>query len=54
VIPETVYKWIDRKTLPAHEMGRLWEFKATAVDEWVRQGKAAEEPKREETENNGD
>jgi hypothetical protein len=21
-------------------MGRLWKFKATEVDEWVRQGKA--------------
>jgi len=24
-------------------MGRLWKFKATEVDEWVRQGKAAED-----------
>jgi len=43
VNPDTVYKWIVRKRLPAHKMGRLWKFKATEVDEWVRQGKAAEE-----------
>jgi len=53
VNPETVYKWIDRKTLPAHEMGRIRKFKATEVDEWVPQGKAAEEPKRKETGDNG-
>ena len=39
--PDTVYKWIDRKGLPAHKMGRLWKFKASEVDEWVRAGGAA-------------
>lgn len=43
VNPDTVYKWIERKKLPAHKVGRLWKFKATEVDEWVRQGKAAED-----------
>jgi excisionase family DNA binding protein len=42
VNPDTVYKWIERKKLPGHKLGRLWKFKATEVDEWVRQGKAAE------------
>ncbi len=42
VNPDTVYKWIERKKLPAHKVGRLWKFKATEVDEWVREGKAAE------------
>ena len=42
VNPDTVYKWIERRKLPAHKMGRLWKFKATEVDEWVRQGQAAE------------
>lgn len=45
VNPETVYKWIERKKLPAHKMGRLWKFKASEVDEWVRNGKAAEDTK---------
>ena len=47
VNPETIYKWIERKKLPAHKVGRLWKFKATEVDEWVRQGKAAEDSKTE-------
>lgn len=40
VNPDTIYKWIERKKLPAHKMGRLWKFMATEVDEWVRAGKA--------------
>ncbi len=38
---DTVYKWIDRKRMPAHKNGRLWKFKASQVDELVQAGKAA-------------
>ena len=38
---DTVYKWIDRKKLPAHKMGRLWKFKVLEVDTWVKSGGAA-------------
>jgi excisionase family DNA binding protein len=37
---DTIYKWIERKKLPAHKVGRLWKFMASEVDEWVRAGKA--------------
>jgi len=47
VNPDTVYKWIERKKLPAHKMGRLWKFKASQVDTWVQTGKAAAEVKRQ-------
>ena len=33
---DTVYKWIVRKGMPAHKVGRLWKFKRTEVDRWVR------------------
>ncbi len=33
---DTVYKWIDRKGMPAYRVGRLWKFKKDEVDEWVR------------------
>jgi len=23
---DTVYKWISRKQMPAHKVGRLWKF----------------------------
>lgn len=36
---ETIYNWIDRKRLPTHRGGRLWNFKATEVDEWVREAR---------------
>lgn len=36
---DTVYRWIDRG-LPAHKLGRLWKFKVSEVDEWLRAGKA--------------
>lgn len=32
---DTVYKWIERKRMPAHKLGRLWKFKRSEIDEWV-------------------
>lgn len=32
---DTVYKWIERKGLPAHKLGRLWKFRRNEIDEWV-------------------
>ncbi len=34
---DTVYKWINRKNMPAHKAGRLWKFRKDEVDEWIRQ-----------------
>ena len=39
---DTVYKWIDRKGMPAHRVGRLWKFKKAEVDDWVRAGGAGD------------
>ena len=39
---DTVYKWIERKHMPAHKVGSLWKFKRDEIDEWVRSGKARE------------
>jgi excisionase family DNA binding protein len=38
---DTIYKWLDRKKVPAHKVGRLWKFKISDVDLWVRQGRMA-------------
>jgi len=35
---DTVYKWIIRKNLPAHKVGRLWKFRKSEIDDWVRAG----------------
>ncbi len=42
VAKDSVYRWIEKKDLPAHKMGRLWKFQLSEVDEWVRAGGAAE------------
>lgn len=39
---DSIYRWIERKGLPAHRVGRLWKFKASEVDDWVRAGDADE------------
>lgn len=33
---DSIYRWIDAKGLPAHRIGRLWKFKVSEVDDWVR------------------
>lgn len=33
---DTVLTWIAEKNMPAHKIGRLWKFKISEVDEWVR------------------
>lgn len=39
---DTVYTWVSEKNMPANKIGRLWKFKKNAVDEWVRNGGAAD------------
>ena len=36
VTRDSIYRWIDSKGLPAHRIGRLWKFKISEVDDWVR------------------
>ena len=40
---DTVYKWISKRQLPAHRIGKLWKFKMSEVDEWVRNGSKVKE-----------
>lgn len=48
VTKDSVYRWIERKGLPAHKVGKLWKFKKEEVDEWVRSGHAREDGEKEE------
>ena len=41
VTRDTIYRWMERKSLPAHRLGRVWRYKLTELDEWVCSGKAA-------------
>jgi excisionase family DNA binding protein len=40
VAKDSIYRWIERRSLPAHRIGRLWKFKISEVDAWVRAGGA--------------
>lgn len=39
---ETILQWIAKRSMPAYKMGRLWKFKLSEVDEWVKSGAAAD------------
>ena len=41
VSKETIYRWLERKVIPAHRMGKLWKFKPSEVDQWITSGGAA-------------
>ncbi len=47
VSTDTVHRWIRNRGMPAHQVGRLWKFKASEVDNWVRAGESREEPPEE-------
>ena len=40
--PVSLRKWIKiKEDIPAHQIGRLWKFKKSELDEWVKSGKSA-------------
>ncbi len=39
---ETVLQWINNRSMPASKVGRLWRFKISEVDVWIRSGGAAD------------
>jgi excisionase family DNA binding protein len=38
---DTVYKWVRKRNMPFHKVGKLLKFQIKEVDKWVRTGKAA-------------
>ena len=38
---DTVLIWIEKRAMPAAKIGRLWKFKISEVDAWMKSGKAA-------------
>jgi len=37
---DTIYKWLGKKHIPAHKVGRLWKFDKVEIDAWVKSGAA--------------
>ena len=46
VTKDSVYRWIEKRKMPAHKIGRLWKFKISEVDKWVRTGSASSRARR--------
>ena len=43
---ESIMQWINKRNMPAYKVGRLWKFKLSEVDDWIRSGSAAEKKQR--------
>ena len=39
---DTVLAWIEKRNMPAAKIGRLWKFKLSEVDAWMKSGIAAD------------
>lgn len=37
VAKESIYRWTKSKGFPVHRIGRLFRFKLSEVDKWVKQ-----------------
>lgn len=43
VTKETVRNWIKKKNgIPAQKIGKLWKFKRSELDTWIKSGKSAD------------
>jgi excisionase family DNA binding protein len=42
---DSIYRWIENRKFPAHRAGRLFRFKLSEVDEWVKTGGGKEDRK---------
>lgn len=39
---DTIRNWIKKETgIPAHRIGKLWKFKKSELDIWIKSGQAA-------------
>ncbi|MDR2525073.1 MAG: helix-turn-helix domain-containing protein [Oscillospiraceae bacterium] len=45
---EAILGWIYNKKMPAHKLGRLWKFKISEVDKWIRSGEGASDSESED------
>lgn len=41
VTKDTVRNWIKKTEIPANRVGKLWKFKKSELDEWIKSGKSA-------------
>lgn len=41
VTKDTIRNWIKKTDIPAHKIGKLWKFKLSEIDDWVKSGNSA-------------
>lgn len=42
VSQDTIRNWIKKDNgIPAHKIGKLWKFKLSELDDWVKSGQSA-------------
>ena len=41
VAKDSIRNWIKKTDIHAHRVGKLWKFKKSELDEWVKSGKSA-------------
>lgn len=41
VTKDTVRNLIKKTEIPAHKIGKLWKFKKSELDEWIKSGNSA-------------
>ncbi len=41
ITKDTIRNMIKKTDIPAHKIGKLWKFKLSELDEWVKSGKSA-------------
>lgn len=40
---KTVLQWISKRSMPAYKVGRLWKFKLSEINDWIRSGGASDD-----------
>ncbi|WP_067783111.1 helix-turn-helix domain-containing protein [Actinomyces vulturis] len=41
---DTVRNWIKDGKLPAYRAGKMYKFKISEIDQWMREGRLGQEP----------
>ena len=47
---KTILQWISKRDMPAYKVGRMWKFKLSEVDDWIRSGGASDDNTTKKTE----
>ena len=40
-VKDSIYRWIEKRGLPVHKIGRLWKCNLSEVGDWVRKQDAS-------------